>query len=510
MRALIRLSLVAALLTPISACLHAQPATPARPADAADANDSGTISVTNHSIRLDGRTLNYTAAAGFMPMKSETGEHQANIFNIAYTLDGVADPATRPVIFIFNGGPGSSSVWLHLGTAGPMRVEMGDDDGAAPLPPGRLIENEGTWLGVADLVFIDPVGTGYSRPVGDSKQSDFSGLDNDARSVAEFIRLWTTKNTRWTSPKFLSGESYGTTRAAAVTRRLQQQHNMYINGVILISSILDFQTARFDTGNDLPFVLFLPTYTATAWKHGRLGADLQRQPIERVLEESRRFAIDEYLPALARGDALTGADRDRVVERVARFTGLTKDYIERSNLRVEIGRFTKELLRDRRRTVGRLDSRFTGIDRDSAGERFEFDPSLAAISGVYTAALNDYVRRSLRFESDLPYEILTGRVQPWPYSPSTRQGYANLAEELRRAMTQNPHLKVHVANGYYDLATPFFATENTFARMALDPELSDNVTMSYYESGHMMYIHIPSLLKLRAEVEGFVRGAISD
>lgn len=462
-------------------------------------------SVTQHAITLDGEELAYTATAGFMPMRSESGELLATIFHIAYTLDDVDDPTTRPVMFVFNGGPGSSSVWLHMGSLGPMRVLMTDEGEALP-PPARLAENEGTWLKATDLVFIDPVGTGYSRPAEGREQREFSGLSEDAESVGEFIRLWTTRNERWLSPKFLAGESYGTTRAAALARHLQSRHDLYLNGIVLISSILNFQTARFDVGNDLPYALFLPTYTATAWKHGKLPRDLQGD-LQRALRESETFALGEYWTALAKGDGLSAAEHDAIARRLARLTGLSEEFVAQSNLRIEIGRFCKELRRDERLTVGRLDSRFTGVDRDAAGERYEYDPSLAAISGPYAAALNDYVRRDLGFESDLPYEILTGRVHPWRWGSESSQGYANVGEDLRRAITQNPHLKVHIANGYYDLATPYFATEYTVSHLGLEARHRANISMSYYESGHMMYIHQPSLVELREHAERFIREA---
>lgn len=460
---------------------------------------------TQHSITLDGAELAYTATAGLMPMRDESGELMATIFHIAYTLDGVEDPSQRPVTFVFNGGPGSSSVWLHMGALGPVRVLMTDEGEALP-PPATIVESEGTWLGATDLVFIDPVGTGYSRPAEGHDQSEFSGLDEDAASVGEFIRLWITQNERWLSPKFLAGESYGTTRAAALARHLQSRHDLYINGVILISSILDFQTARFDVGNDLPYALFLPTYTATAWKHGRLPRDLQND-LQRALRESETFALGDYWTALAKGDGLSEEDQNAIARQLARLTGLDEDFVRQANLRIEIGRFCKELRRDERLTVGRLDSRFTGVDADAAGERYEYDPSMAAISGPYAAALNDYVRRDLEFESDLPYEILTGRVHPWRWGSESDQGYANVAADLRRAITQNPHLQVHIASGYYDLATPYFATEYTVSHLGLEPQHRGNISISYYESGHMMYIHKPSLIKLREQAVAFIENA---
>jgi len=463
-------------------------------------------STTRHSVEVDEREIRYQATAGFMPMEDESGELQARIFYIAYEREDVDDASTRPVTFVFNGGPGSSSVWLHLGTAGPRRVLM-SDEGEAPPPPGTLVENHWTWLDVTDLVFIDPVGTGYSRPAEGHEQEEFSGVDEDARSVGDFIRLWTTHNERWGSPKFLAGESYGTTRAAALSRYLLERHGMYLNGVVLVSSILDFQTARFDVGNDLPYALFLPTYTSIAWKHGRLPPDLQSD-FASARREAERFALNEYLVALAKGDDLAGRERERVVRTLARLTGLSESYIERTNLRVHIRRFTKELLRDQRLTVGRLDGRFVGTDRDAAGESPEFDPSMAAIDGPYTAMLNHYVRTDLGFESDLPYEILTGRVHPWNWDrPGQSQGYVNVAEDLRQVIARNPAMRVHIASGYYDLATPYFATEYTVDHLQLEPPFRENIDVSYYEAGHMMYIHKPSLIRLKENVTAFIEEA---
>jgi len=458
---------------------------------------------THHSVTIGGTSVKYTAVAGTLVLKEEDGTSKASVFYVAYTRDGAGDRSARPVTFSFNGGPGSSSVWLHLGVLGPRRVLL-DDEGTPPPPPYRLIDNAYSLLDVTDLVFIDPVSTGYSRVVPqEAEPKEFHGVREDIESVGEFIRLYTTRNRRWSSPKFLIGESYGTTRAAGLAGHLQERHGMYLNGVMLVSSILEFQTARFDPGNDVPYVLFLPTYAATAWYHEQLPADLQQRALREVLDEVEAFATEEYATALMRGATLPEADRQRVAARLARYTGLSEDYVDRANLRVGIMRFVKELLREERRTVGRLDSRFTGIDRDAAGESFDYDPSYAAIQGPYTATLNAYVREDLEFESDLPYEILTGRVRPWNYAPYQNQ-YLNVAETLREAMTQNPHLRVLVANGYYDLATPYFATEHTFNRLPLDSSLRGNLTMTYYEAGHMMYIHRPSLETLKADLERFV------
>ncbi|MDZ7413124.1 MAG: peptidase S10 [candidate division KSB1 bacterium] len=463
------------------------------------------LRVTTHRVRIAGEEIVYRATAGTLLLKEEDGKPKASIFFIAYEKQGVTDPRTRPLTFSFNGGPGSSSVWLHLGLLGPRRVLL-DDEGNPPPPPYRLVNNEYSLLDVTDLVFIDPVTTGYSRAVPGEDPRQFHGVDEDVVWVGEFIRLYTTRFMRWASPKFLIGESYGTTRAAALAGHLQERHGMYLNGIMLISAILNFQTANFAVGNDLPYILFLPSYTATAWYHRRLPPELQSDLVV-ALRRAEGFAMGTYATALMKGDALTEAETGAVADSVAMLTGLSEVYVRQSNLRIAMARFVKELLRLERRTVGRLDSRFKGIDRDAAGERYEFDPSYAAIQGPFTATLNDYVRRELKFESDLPYEILTGRVSPWNYAPYQNR-YLNVAETLRKAMSMNPYLRVFVACGLYDLATPYFAAKYTVEHMELDPSLRGNITVRCYEAGHMMYIHKPSLVALKEDLASFVRNAI--
>lgn len=462
------------------------------------------LATTTHTVTIDGKPIEYVATAGRIVLKEEEGKKQASFFFIAYTKKGVADNRTRPLTFSFNGGPGSSSVWLHLGVLGPRRVVM-DDIGNPLRPPAELVENEYSLLDVTDLVFIDPVSTGYTRAIPDKEADQYHGFKRDIEIVGEFIRVYTTRFKRWNSPKFLIGESYGTTRAAGLSGYLQNRHSMYLNGVMLISSILNFQTARFTPGNDLPYILFLPTYTATAFYHGKLDEALSAD-LAATLEEVRLFARTEYTVALMQGDALPEAERAAVRQKLARYTGLSETYIERANLRLEIMSFCKELLRDENRTVGRLDSRFKGIDVNPNGARIEHDPSMDNIMGTYTSAMNDYVRRDLAYESDLPYEILTARVWPWDYKPHVNE-FADVASTLRDAMLRNPYLQVYVANGYYDLATPFFATEYTFSHMGLDESLQDNVRMSYFDAGHMMYIHIASLAKMKEDLAAFVRDA---
>lgn len=459
---------------------------------------------TQHKATIGGKEIRYTATAGTLVLREEGGRPKVNIFFTAYTRDGVTDLSKRPVTYTYNGGPGSSSVWLHMGAFGPRRVEMGDAGQVVP-PPYRMVDNGESLLDVTDLVFIDPVTTGYSRAVEGEDPKSFYGLNEDADTVAEFIRLWTARYSRWSSPKFLAGESYGTTRSAKLSALLQERHGMYLNGVILISSILNFQTARFAVGNDLPYPLFLPTYTATAWYHKRLPQDLQAGGVQKAVEEARRFAAGEYTTALMQGNALGEQGWNDIAAKVSRYTGLSVDFVKQTNLRPEIQAFVKELLRDQRATVGRLDSRFKGIDRDAAGEQNEFDPSYAAIQGPYTATFNDYVRQDLGFKSDLPYEILTDRVRPWSFGEQNQ--YANVAEDLRRAMSQNPALKVFVGNGYFDLATPFFATEYTFNHIAFDPGYAERVTKKYYEAGHMMYVRQVDREQLKKDVAAFITGA---
>ena len=460
--------------------------------------------VTKHSLTIDGQVINYTATTGYMTLKDESGKSKANIFFMAYSKDGVVDRAKRPITYTFNGGPGSASVWLHMGCIGPKRILMADD-GAALAPPYKYVDNEYSWLDKTDLVFIDPVNTGYSRASAGESEKQFLGYTEDIESVGEFIRLYSTKYQRWNSPKFLAGESYGTTRAAGLSGYLQDKYNMYINGISLISSILNFQTARFQPGNDLPYALFLPTYTAMAFYHKKIAPEYS--DLQKTLREVEHFALNEYSNLLMKGDLATDNEVNSVVEKLSKYTGLSKQYIRNTNYRIEISRFVKELLRNEGQTVGRLDGRFKATDYDNAGEKYEFDPSLdKTISGPYSGTINHYLRNELKYENDLPYLILTGRVQPWNYNNVQNQ-YLNVAETLRQAMTKNPYLKVWVCAGYYDLATPYFAAEYTFNHMMLKPEQKKNINWSYFEAGHMMYIQKEALSKLKSEKNKFYENA---
>ncbi|HEX3149428.1 MAG TPA: hypothetical protein VHR66_15245 [Gemmataceae bacterium] len=435
-----------------------------------------------------------------MILKDEDGKPQASIFSIAYTKTG-EEASKRPITFCFNGGPGSSSVWLHLGTLGPRRVAF-TDDGQPLAPPARLVDNDASLLDLTDLVFIDPVSTGFSRAADERNAKQFHGVQEDLQSIGDFIRLYITRNNRWASPKFLAGESYGTTRAAGLASHLQSRLGMRLNGIMLISAVLNFATIRFDDGNDLPYPLFLPSYTATAWYHQKLEPALQGD-FAKTLAEAEAFAAGDYLQALHRGSAMTAADRKAVAAKLARLTGLSEEFVLRNDLRIEGQRFMRELLRDRGRTVGRFDSRYLGKDSIDANERPEYDASYAAVQGTFTEGFNAYVRGELKFESDLPYEILTGRVHPWNYGSATNR-YLNVAPALRSAMTENADLRVFVANGYFDLATPYTATQYTIKHLDSDRKLLDRVTMTYYEAGHMMYVHKPSLIKLKKDAAAFL------
>ena len=468
---------------------------------------------TSHTVKIGRSNVKYTATAGRVILTEEEGKKKASFFYVAYNRDGVDDLTKRPIIFAFNGGPGSSSVWLHLGVLGPRRVQL-DDEGMPYPPPGRLVTNEHSILDVADLVFIDPVGTGYSRAIPHEEAKDFHHFKKDIEAVGEFVRLYLTRHKRWGSPKFLAGESYGTTRSAGLAGHLYSRHGITFNGLMLISSILNFQTAGFDMstatfqrGNDLPYVVFLPTYAATAWYHGKLRSRDQKRSLRDLLDEVEDFAAGEYSQALFQGDALSEEQFAKVAKKVARYTGLSEQYVTRYDLRIEILRFCKELLRDQGKTVGRIDSRYTGIDRFKDGDAFESDPSMDATMGAYTSALNAYMRDELEYESDLPYEILSAETwQNWDYA-DFKNAYVDVSETLRNTITRTKFMKVFVANGYLDLATPYFATEFTFNHMGLDPALRDNVEMGYYDAGHMMYVHIPSLKKLGADLRKFVKNA---
>ncbi|MBI3414695.1 MAG: peptidase S10 [Verrucomicrobia bacterium] len=488
---------------------------PAKPADkpAADAKAKTEKSDTDeknveskHAFSLNSQKLEYTARAGTIFLRDRENKPTAEIFYIAYTKDGVTNLAARPVTFSFNGGPGSSSVWMHLGLLGPRRVKL-EDDGSPLPPPYELVDNEFSLLDETDLVFIDPVSTGYSRPVKPDDAKKFHGVEEDIRSVAEFIRLYATRNTRWASPKFIIGESYGTTRAAGLSGELRERHRMNVNGIMLVSTVLNFQTIRFAEGNELPYVLYLPSYAATAWYHKKLAPELQRLPLAEVLAQAETFATADYNSALLQGAALPAAKRQAVVQRFAQLTGLSPNYVERADLRISLSRFAEELLRDEGRVVGRFDSRYKGHVRDRLAQQMEYDPSGEAVFSAFTSTFNHYVRTELKFESDFPYEILNGGVNPWNWGE--QNSYLNVADTLADSLTRNPFLKVHVSCGYYDMATPYFASRYTFNHLGVDATLARNVTLDDYTAGHMMYLNLPDLKKQKADLARFIRSAVT-
>jgi len=457
-------------------------------------------------ITADGERIRYSVIAGETYLEDEDGTPTGSIFSTTYLRDGVSDPRTRPVAFIFNGGPGSASLWLHMGVFGPQRVVLPSDardDGAAPFD---LRDNPETLLGEADLVFIDPVGTGWSRALGDTDPAEeFWGVDEDAASVAAFIRKWLTEHERWNSPKYLLGESYGTTRIGALMRQLEAGWNdVSINGVVLISVVLDFRLDATDPGNEIGYVGLLPGYAATAWHHNLVDRAAWNNDSEAFLDDARAFATDEYLPALVRGHDLDPARKAEVISRMSELTGLSEQYIDRSDLRVTLSRFRTELLRDQGLSVGRFDSRFTGVEPIGVSDSPEGDPSGYGIDGAYTAAMMDYYTRVLGVDLTRPYTTLGGvRDWNWDAGPAGgRNNYVNTSVWLERAMRQNQDLRVLATNGIYDLATPFFATEMTFNRPGYYDQ--DRIDLTYYPAGHMMYLHQPSIEQMAQDVRDFI------
>jgi carboxypeptidase C (cathepsin A) len=459
---------------------------------------------TQHELDLPTGKLRYTATAGTLPLKDDEGTTEAEVFFVAYTKDGVKDVGSRPLVFAFNGGPGSAAVWLHMGAFGPYRVEM-EPEGWMPSPPYHLVANEFTWLEHADLVFIDPVGTGFSRAASEELDKKFWSVKGDIESTGEVIRLFLSRYQRWSSPLFLAGESYGTTRAAGLADHLVDR-GIAFNGIILISSALDLRAIFFEQSDDLPFPLFVPSYAATAWYHQRLSADLQGMPLEQVLTEVESWSESEYVTALMKGDQLAEERVGEIAEKLASYTGLSEEYVLASNLRVEIFRFCKELRRGEKRSVGRLDSRFEGIEPEDVREVPEFDPSMLAVLPPYTAMFNDYVRRELGVETDLAYEGLSETVnEKWEWEKGK---LPTTGEALRSAFAKHPHMRVFIGQGYYDLATPHFATAYMISHMNVDRSLREQITMQHYKAGHMFYLDTEALAAFTHDAVEFIEGAI--
>ncbi len=468
--------------------------------------DHETATRTKHSVRIDGHSIDYTATAGTLIIRDDKNQPQASVFYVAYTVEG-GKAERRPVTFLYNGGPGSSSMWLHMGSFAPMRVKTASPEATAPAPY-TMVPNPDSLLDKTDLVFIDAVGTGFSRPLGKATGKDFWGVDQDISAFARAIERYVSLNSRWNSPKFLYGESYGTTRSAALVDSLQDR-GMQFNGVILMSSILNYGVRL--PGYDELYIGYLPSYAATAWYHDKIPnkpADLKS-----FLDQVRAFARGPYAAALAQGQNLAPAEQDAVARQLAAYTGLSVDYVKQANLRIDLGRFRKELLRDQRRTVGRFDSRFEGIDADAAGETPDYDASDTGISGAFVTAFHDYLDSVLKYPSKLDYRPTfedIGKDWDWKHKAAGARRplpTAYVAGDLAHAMRTNPDLKVLSVNGYFDFATPFFITEYDLAHMNLDPSLRGNVQFLYYPSGHMIYLNTDALHQLKADLARFYDAA---
>ncbi|MCH8546335.1 MAG: carboxypeptidase [Cryomorphaceae bacterium] len=459
-------------------------------------------SVTEHSTTINGKKINYKATAAHLPLHNDKGEQIAQFFYVAYVAENKNKKSKRPITFVFNGGPGSSSVWLHMGALGPKRVLM-TEEGLATPPPYDVVDNDYSWLDQTDLVFIDPVETGFSRPYDDTDKKTFTGYEEDIKSVGDFIRHYVSMENRWLSPKYLAGESYGTTRAAGLSGYLQDRHGMYLNGIVLISAVLNFQTLAFNVGNDLPHALFLPSFAATAYAHGKVDKTAYPDR-DAFLKEVENFALGEYTLYLNAGDGLSEQEKSQLAETLSNYTGLSETFLRQNHFRINTWTFTKELLRDEGLTIGRFDALVKGRDKSDGGDTYDFDPSYnLSIFGAYTAAINSHLKSELDFHWDeTTYEILTGNVRPWNYGSAQNQ-YINTAETLRSAMHKNTHLKVLVCSGRFDLATPYFATDYTINHMFLAPELKDNIETKYYDAGHMMYSIPVELERFTKDVRDF-------
>lgn len=457
--------------------------------------------VTHHTITVRGKTLNYTATVAQMPLKNPEGETEAHIFYMAYTLDG-AETARRPLAFCFNGGPGSASMWVHMGGMGPRSPRLMPDGSMAP-PPYEIKDNQDTWLDMTDLVFIDPVGTGYSRAKNIEVARRMNSVQGDIQSVGEFMRLYVTRNSRELSPLFIAGESYGTFRAAGLAGYLVDR-GLAFNGIVLIGTTLNLETI-WSRSDDLVYQLELPTYAADAWYHKKVPADLQSKSLKSLLDEVKAFSMGEYAAALAKGDELSPEERKAIIAKLNRYTGLDATYLDETNLRFDVAHFTRQLMRPEHQTIGRYDGRLTAASALDTGETSEFDPSSSEITPPFTAAFTNYIRAELGYKTDM-YYYPSGGIQPWNYD--VQNGFGNETSALRNALTKNPYMKVLVAAGYYDLATPFYAVEYTFSHMGLNPDMHKRISWAFYPAGHMLYIDSDSHAKLRHDVGEFLSGAM--
>jgi carboxypeptidase C (cathepsin A) len=465
-----------------------------------------------HQITVNGKVLHYTANAGRLPIRDISGNTEAEMFFVAYTLDG-ADPSRRPVTFAFNGGPGSASIWLHMGALGPRKVALQKPEGTLPQPPYRLEDNPYTPLDRTDIVLIDAIGTGFSRPADLEKGKKFWGLRGDIEAFGEFIRMYITRYERWSSPLFILGESYGTTRAAGISGYLSEK-GINFAGISLLSSIIDYESVLTTRRNDEGYVNTLPTYTMIAYYHKKLSPELMADQAK-TRAQVEAFAMGEYAQALAKGDALSEAEHNAVLNKLAYFTGLKKDVIEQASLRIDVRTFTTNLLADQKLVVGRLDGRYTGPNPNTPGDLRQggpqfFDPTSANTQAPFNAVLNDYIRRELGYRTDMPYMMTaTDLTDQFKWDWGNQQGFADTASSLRSAMAKNPWLKVQVLEGYYDLATPYFAANYAMNHLDLPTQYRKNISYATYEAGHMMYLHTPSHAKLQKDYEIFIDSCLS-
>lgn len=463
-------------------------------------------SITKHTVVIDGKTISYTATAGALILKNEKDEPIALFGYTAYTKDGESDLTKRPVTFAYNGGPGTSSYWLHMGIIGPRKVVL-NDPYTVPPAPYKMEDNNNSILDVSDIVMIDPVGTGLSRAVGKAKDKDFWGVDQDIKSVSTFIKQYITQNDRWNSPKYILGESYGTLRSGGVTNYLQERMSIAVNGVILVSSILNYATQIFTDGSDIPYITFLPTYAATAWYHNKVAN--KPADVASFTKEARAFASGEYAAALMKGDNISDAEKEAVITKLSYYTGLSKDYLGKANMRVKEVQFLQELLREEHKVVGRIDSRYTGIAQDLLSEYAETDAQSDAISPAFTAVFMNYYYGELKMDKNYSYKPnaygTEGFDWDWKHNNGEAGGMPNTAADLAQSMSHNPNLKVLSINGYYDFATAFFATEYDIAHMGLEKKLRSNITFKYYEAGHMMYINPKEAVICKKDIADFIK-----